>query len=129
MNLLLSPVPITDTNCGYEAIRADALEGVLAMVIDYKGSFDADLLMRVDIFSKEAAEMKSDMSWQKRVSSMYAMFDCHLERMKPLDMGSDECAAYKTWVQVMSVQPYMKMRDAIVKALEEKGATTASLLH
>jgi len=52
---LLPPLGlITDTNCGHKAISAEALEGVLEKVRDYKGSFDMDWLMCVGIESKKA---------------------------------------------------------------------------
>merc|ERR1711939_432458 len=52
MNLLPPLSPITDTNCGHKAIKASALDGVLAKVTDYKGSFDMDWLMCVGIVAK-----------------------------------------------------------------------------
>lgn len=58
MNVLPPLAPITDTNCGHKAIKADAVKGVLKNVRDYKGSFDMDWLMCVGIDGKAKGHKK-----------------------------------------------------------------------
>eukprot|EP00928_Gymnodinium_smaydae_P001439 TRINITY_DN10532_c0_g1_i1.p1 TRINITY_DN10532_c0_g1~~TRINITY_DN10532_c0_g1_i1.p1 ORF type:complete len:380 (+),score=106.46 TRINITY_DN10532_c0_g1_i1:145-1284(+) len=58
MNVLPPLAPIIDTNCGHKAIAAEALDGVLENVKDYKGSFDMDWLMCVGIEAKQKGKKK-----------------------------------------------------------------------
>jgi len=149
-NLLPPLEPVLDTNCGHKAISGEAAKDTVAMVRDYKGSFDMDWLMCVGICSKKAGREPIGVTaipwvasvgesnfwsagaapvddvcakvrpWYKIFGAITQMNDWHKEKLSEVGLLTDECTAYVEWVKGLSVEGYKNLTDKILEKLGDK---------
>jgi len=152
-NLLPPLELVIDTNCGHKVLSGDAALATVSMVRDYKGSFDMDWLMCLGIASKKAGRNPIGVTaipwtasvgesnfwssgpaaeddpcvkvrpWFKIFAAITQMNGWHKEKLAEVGLLTDQCAAYTTWVEGLTVEQYKSLTDKILEKLGDKDLT------